>query len=538
MPSRRGEKKAAASRTSSTKKIVAYALIGIVALGAVSVIAFSPRPAPINPEEESRQRALAEFQARFCGSSDARSTNFVTELELPGKCEMPLAIEYMDGKVWYVSTKNGTLTSYDVDEGRFGESHQVPSWPTRSGPTTWSMSWSAKADDNGNIWFTDERQRALWKFDTEQNAFSMFPVSARLPASIDFDSQGNLYFAGVQSSSIFIGETSSMRSGTSDGIREVALPLDGFAGIDTNLVSTGSLIVDRERNEVWVSLLAFQQKGQLFKYDIGADNVTKIVDLPGDVNSPVGIALDRAGDLWVTDHGTNIFFRYDPDTEEITKFVTSIASPRIYAGQDQQNAYTLPYWIERSPDTQLLWFNEHTGNKIASLDTENLVLTEYWIPSQNSNYVLCPPGGAGSCGLANALQIASAPQGKLWFSEWSENSIGFVDGDKQVPVSISVVQDELTVGRGQSAEIRVAVEASANFDGTMIASSTLTPNGRLGSSSGSFSESSVSIQSGSSRQISYTFTAAQDVEPGRYVIMVGAENGDVSVLKAVMINIV
>ena len=509
-----------------------------MALGAVSVVAFSPRPAPVNPEEETRRLAFAQYQERFCGSGEAGSTSFVTELELPGKCEMPLAIEYVGGEVWYVSTKNGTLTSYNANEGRFGESYQAPSWPTRSSPTTFSMSWSAKYDDNGNIWFTDERQRALWRFDTENNVFSMFPVSARLPAAIDFDSQGNLYFAGVQSTSIFIGDTSSMRDGTSNGIREVPLPLDGFAGIDANLVSTGSLTVDREKNVVWVSLLAFQQKGQIFKYDIGTDTVTKTVDLPADLNSPVGIALDTAGDLWVTDHGTNIFFKYDPDTEEITKFSTSIASSRIYAGQDQQNAYTLPYWIERSPDTPVLWFNQHTGNKISSLDTENLVLTEYWVPSQNENWALCPPEGTGSCGLSNALQITSGPEGKLWFSEWSENKIGFVDGSKQIPVAISLAQDSLTVGRGQSAEIRVSVDASDNFDGRMIASSTLTPNGRFGNSSGIFSESAVSIPAGSSKQISFTFSAAGDIEPGKYVIMLGAENGDVTVLKAVMVNIV
>ncbi|HKU48643.1 MAG TPA: hypothetical protein VJP79_01715, partial [Nitrososphaera sp.] len=200
-------------------------------------------------------------------------------------------------------------------------------------------------------------------------------------------------------------------------------------------------------------------------------------------------------------------------------------------------AYTLPYWIENDPDSPLMWFNQHTGNKISSFDPEKLVLTEYWVPSQNRNWALCPDGSE-ACGLANALQFSASESGKIWFSEWTENKIGVVDGGKPAPVSVSVAQDELTVSRGDSSEIRITLDASSNFDGDMMASSTLTPNGRLGNSTGIFSESSVSILGGDSKQISYTFSAADDIKPGQYVVMVGAGNNDIAVLKAVTVNIV
>lgn len=536
MAGKRKERRSA--KPSSSKKIIAYAAIGILALAAVSVTAFAPRPPAPSPVDESMNESIRLFQERYCGSdSESKTTDFLTEYKLPSVCEMPLAIEADSGKVWYVSTKNGTLGSYDVASGQFGEEYQAPSWPSRTSPTTFSMSWSAESDGSGNIWFTDERQRAIWRFNLAEETFSMFPVAARLPSSIDFDSQGRIYFAGVQSTSIFIGDPSKMKDGTSEGITEVPLPLDGFSGIDQSRVTTGSLTVDRQNNKVWISLLAFQIKGQLFLYDIASAEVERVVDLPTDMNSPVGLALDAAGNLWVTDHGTNIFFKYDSSSREITKFVTSVASPRIYAGIDQPRAYTLPYWIERSPDSSLLWFNQHTGNKISSFAPENLVLTEYWIPSQNRNWALCPES-SDECGLANALQFSSASNGQTWFTEWTENKIGVVDGAKAVPILVSVEQDELTVRRGDSIEIRVTLDAASNFEGEMMAASTLTPNGRLGNSTGIFSENSVSIQSGSSKLVSYTFTAAEDLQPGRQTIMVGAGNDDVSVLKAVSVNIV
>ncbi len=536
MAGKRKEQRKSASN--SSKKIIFYALIGILALAAVSVTAFTPRPPPVDPVEESRRQAIIQFQERFCGlESPTRSTQYLTEFELPGNCEMPLAIEVYENKVWYVSTKNGTLGSYNIAQAKFEGERQLPSWPTRASPTAFSMSWSAKADANGNIWFADEGQRSLWRFSEAEAAFSSYTVTAKLPASIDFDSRGNIYFVGIQSTSIFIGDPSKMKEGTQDGITEVPLPLDGFSTIAKNLITTGSLTVDRENNDVWVSLLAFQKKGQLLHYDIDSGRVTEVVDLPDDLTSPVGLALDRFGNLWVTDHGTNIFFKYEPATKEITKFVTSIASPRIYAGRDQPNAYTLPYWIEASPDSPLLWFNQHTGNKISSFDPENLVLTEYWIPTQNRNWALCPEN-SDQCGLANALQISSSTGGQIWFSEWTESKIGRVDGSKPAPVSVSVQDDEITVAKGNSAEIRITLDASSDFSGRTMAASTLTSTGRLGNSSGIFSEEPVSLRSGDTRQISYTLTVSEDVLPGKYVFMLGAGNDEVSVMKGVFVNIV
>jgi virginiamycin B lyase len=532
---KRREKKS--SRSSSSKKIIAYAAIGIIALAAVSVTAFAPKPPVGDREAESQQQALLLFQERYCGTGgQVMTTSYLTEFGLPSNCEMPLAIEADGERVWYVSTKNGALGSFNVAEGRFEQERQIPSWPTRSNPTLFSMAWSAKADNNGNIWFTDERQRALWRFNESQETFSMFPIAAQLPSSIAFDSQGKIYFSGVQSTSIFIGDPAIMKDGTPEGITEVHLPLDGFSENDRKFVTTGSLIVDQQNNKVWVSLLAFQKKGQLVLYDIASASVERVIDLPTDITSPVGLVLDASGDLWITDHGTNIFAKYDQTTGEFEKFVTSVASPRIYAGRDLPNAYTLPYWIERSPDSPLLWFNQHTGNKISSFDPEKLVLTEYWVPSQNSNWASCP-ADSDSCGIANALQISSTSDGQTWFTEWTQNKIGLVDGSKPVPISVSVQQEEMTVSRGDSVEIRVNVDSTSDFDGTMMAASTLTPNGRLGNSTGIFSEQSISMQGGESKQISYVFTPAEGVQPGRQTVMIGAGDDEFSVLKAVMINI-
>ncbi|MCI0563804.1 MAG: hypothetical protein MN733_35465 [Nitrososphaera sp.] len=530
---RREEKK---SSSFSSKKIIAYAAIGILALAAVSAAMFSRSQPATDPAEESRKQAITQFQSRFCGQEgQASSTQYVSEIKLPSDCEMPLAIQVDDGRVWYVSTKHGTLGSYDIANANFEEEHIVPSWPVRSGPTTFSMSWSARADNSGNIWFTDERQKAIWRFNKSSETFDVFYVPANLPASIDFDSGGNIYFIGIQSQSIFFGDVTAMSNGTSEGIKEIGLPLEGFTGIQGG-ITTGSLVVDDENNDVWVSLLAFQQKGQLLRYDVDSDEVNRIVDLPDDLSSPVGLTLDGSGRVWVTDHGTNIFFRYDPASEQITKFVTSIASSRIYGGTTPPIAYTLPYWIQKSPDDNSLWFNEHTGNKMARFDPDSLVLTEYWIPSQNSDWAVCPPD-AETCGTANALQFSAGRDGQVWFSEWTENKMGSVDTGKAAPLTISA-QDRVSVARGSSVEIPVTIDASVDFDGQMMAAGTFTPTAQLGDSTGIFSEESVEISGGDSKQVSYTFSPAEGLGSGEYTIMIGAGDDEVSVLKAVTVAVV
>jgi virginiamycin B lyase len=521
-----------------------YAIIGIVAVAAVYIFMSSGSVpeigSPATNTQQNDQAMAQRFEQQFCGTNTSPNSNaYVTEVSLPTECEMPVGIAIDGAKVWYVSTKQGLLGSYDGATGAFAE-YEIPSWPTRLVPFTsvpsWLMSWTVKLDSSGgNVWFTDQNN-TIWRFNQLTQDFDMFKVPAKYPSMMDFDSNGNLYFIGINSQSLFFGNVSRMQNATSEGFREISLPLEGFSGISQDLVTSGGLVVDKEQNDVWVSLLAFQQKkGQLFQYDIENDRVVRIVDLPPDLGAPVGMELDNYGNVWVADHGTSTFFKYDPAMDNITTFVTSIASPKIYGGSSPPSAYTLPYWIDKGGDGSL-WFNEHTGNKMARFDPEELALIEYWVPSQNRAWALCPPE-ATACGIANVLQFAVDPENQLWFAEWTENKIAKLDASKQVPVAV-LTPAEVAVASGESTEIKVTVTASSDFSGEMMAAGTFMPNGALGNSTGIFSEESMSLTSGGSKEVSYTFTAADNLEQGQYMIMLGAGNDDVSYLKAVRVNII
>jgi virginiamycin B lyase len=481
--------------------------------------------------QASKQQAIARFQEQFCGlSSKPTSNKFISEYALPGKCELPLGVLVGDNAVWYISTKNGTLGRFDTTAKNFTE-FTIPEWTARSSPVGISQTWDIKSDSKGHIWFTDERQNGLWSFDPRSKQFTFYKVpesskefGTTYPVSIAFDSKQNVYFVGIRSPAIWFANTSLIKPSTSEGISKINLSLSGFKGIPPDLVSTGSLAIDNDRHVIWVSLLAFANKGQLLKYDIKSGNVTAF-DLPKYLNSPVGIVLDNAGNPWVTDHGTSKFFRFNATDNKITEYSTSPNSI-ISNGAVVNDAYSLPYWAKIAPDG-MLWFNEHIGNKLARFDPNASSLVEFKIPSHNKLWG----------GIANALQFAIGRNNHVWFTEWTENKIAMLNSTEPLPFTANVSEDEIDLKKGDVKEIKVSLKANEDVDLKLIGSSTITSTGTFGNSTTSFSQEAVTMKPGETKEISFLFTPAQDLKAGDYTFMLGAENDEVSYLKAVKVHI-
>jgi virginiamycin B lyase len=551
------EKRGNKSKQFGKKKIVIFVVLAIIAIVGFSLVyssSITSGPSQKGNDDVSelvsgsRADAVEKFNTQFCGlNSHPNSSSFVIEYPLPALCEMPLAIgvDSQDQNIWYVSTKNGTLGRYDLGNNTFEEEYKIPSWPARENPTMSSQVWDLDIDNKGDIWFTDETQNALWRFSNDTRSFEMFTVPEKpeafgttYPVSMEIDDNGsNIYFVGIRSPSIWIGNISQMRNGTAEGIERIGIPLDSFKGIDPDLVSTGSIVLDKDNDRLFVSLLAFNTKGEILGYDLKNKTFTSY-EMPDDITSPVGLTLDLNDNLWVTDHGTSIFYRLDPTSGDITKFTTSTVSPRTLGQSTTVDAaYTLPYWI-KTGENGTIWFNQHTGNKISRFDPNNLTLTEYWIPSQNKLWGPCRDS-VNQCGISNALQFDVDNHNEVWFSEWSENKIGRVLTERVLPISISVLPNNITLQRGGNEEIRINVTSNTNTSLTadMLAAGSFTTTGNLGNLSGLFSENSVRLDPGKTKQISLIITPTQELESGNYTLMVGAETSDVSVLRAVQIRI-
>src|SRR5215204_6234011 len=496
--------------------------------------------------EYSKQQAIEKFKSQFCGINSTPNFNqYVKEIKLNNECEMPLAIIYDDSVkgLWYISTKHGSLILYQPDRQVFTK-YDIPIWLSRDKPIDSSQVWDLKLDpSNKNLWFTDEKQNLIWKFSKEKKEFEHFKISETnlsfgtiYPVSIDFDNNGHIFFAGIRSQSLWSGNLNLMKTGTSDGIASIPLPIEDFKDFDPSLISTGSIAVDKKNNNVWISVLAFGYKGQIYKYDI-ANKSFKKYDT-GDLPSPVGMTLDEKGNLWISDHGTSIFVKLNPLNGSLTKYVTSLASPKIFAGEKiNAQAYTLPYWMKKGLNNSII-FNEHTGNKIGVFYPEKLTLVEYWIPSQNKQFGQCPPDSPeNSCGIGNILQITNESYNRsVWFTEWTENKIGYVDTSIPLPFSITTTENEITLSPGESKEIKFEINTHTDSSLHPLSSSTLTPSGNLGTSYGIFSENSITLKKDESKEISFVFTLSNEVAIGNYVMILGAEDDIISISKAIIIK--
>ena len=231
--------------------------------------------------------------------------------------------------------------------------------------------------------------------------------------------------------------------------------------------------------------------------------------------------MDSHGKVWLTDHATSSFYKISPpeDSKNLTSqniehVVTSPLSSRIIGidyndiSNKSVNLYknTLPYWIKTTKDNSI-WTNEHVGNKIARFVPDNDTLIEYWIPTQNIHYSVCDPiNSSNQCGYSNVLQFDVSSESSndsagigsgVWFTEQSENKIGFIDLDKVIPISLSVNPKVISLRNGnnstESIEISInksnpsldfqeQIQAFTN-NGTIffkpIISGTFVPNGDL-----------------------------------------------------------
>ena len=482
-------------------------------------------------QDDSKNQAILQFQTQFCGLNSTKNINsFVTEYLLPQKCEMPLGILADNDSIWYVSTKLGHLGKLNSVYNSTQE-FTIPVWDSRSRPTDMSQTWDIKSDSKGNIWFTDEKRNGIWRYEQGGNSFSFFQIPERPPAfgtvypiSIAFNDD-DIYLGGIRSKSLWLANVSDLKNNSTEGISNISLPISSFKGIDPDLVSTGSIEIDKDRDTLWISMLAFAVKGQLFKFDIPTKTFTSY-DLPPHLNSPVGIAIDKNGNPWVTDHGTSIFFMLNSTDGKVTEYSTSPLFSNSASGLNDFG-YTLPYWI-RMDSTGNLWFNEHVGNKIARFNTTDRTLVEYWIPTQNS---LWPPG------ISNTLQFSIGKNNQIWFTEWTENKLGMLDGSKVLPFVVDTRTTEYTAKKGDTIEVPLVISAKDKVNLKMVASSTFTKTGNFGNSTFSFSQESFSMNSGETKNITFLVSPSDDLATGDYTIMIGAENNEVSYLDSIKVHI-
>jgi len=491
--------------------IIVVVVLGVIAGFGIVFVGYTPGQTA-KDSSEILAGVSEEDKLALCGDGIVKSNEYIKEYLIPTYCSASVGIVVdRDGKVWFAETLTGKLGIFDPDTERFQEI-KIPDWKTRNRGFG-SMVWGMKFDPGGNLWFTDEIGNAIRKYDTKSGKFEIYkiPTKGSYPVQVAFDAAGNVWFAEIFGKKIGKIDPELAKDGTSEGIIE-------FAPDATGLETMGQLIVDHE-GSIWFTMLDYPTIGKLFKYDPELNKFTTYV-LPNGTASPVGIVEDNSGNLWINDHGTNLFFKFDTQSQKITKYSTSLPQTN--------HVVSLPYW-NVIDDKGRIWFNLHQGNAIAVFDPTQETLIEYDIAKGQKMWGY----------TTNPLQFALAPDGKVWFTQWTENKIAVLDPTLPIPLLISTDDRSIELKPNTTSTITIQVKSDErtyspvrmNVSGTFIIS------GKLWNIDVNFSSTELQFDEPSTKTVALSLTPRGDLPEGDHTIMIGARYDGITYSTTVRVKV-
>jgi virginiamycin B lyase len=516
-----------------TKGIIVAAFFGIILITSTLAISLSNMPQPSPLEKVTVTGTPADNfpdmeRPRYCGTQDAKTTQYVTEYEIPTACTQPLAITVdPQGSVWFAQTNTGKISKFDPITQQFTE-YENPEWPQMGRSMIWGIDYSF----DGNLWYTDDAHDALWKFSTTNGKYERI----NYPSEEDSLPQ-HLQVAGNQLivNDFYGGKLSffdMQQTGEDKIYRNIPSPLSGSF--------VGGFDIDSQGN-IWYTNWIYRQGGALIKFDytqfstsVSTDEnavaqFADVFNLPPNLGTPIGLSVDQNDNIWIADTSSSSFFKFDPVTEEFTRYVTSDARPSAYGNATGviKTPVTGPYWTE-SKDGKLV-FNEQIGNAIAVFDTDAEWLVEYKIPSQNPNWADC--GQQTSCGIAQVFGVAYTGD-QVWFSEWVENNIGVVDLTKELPFEFGLTQTDIRLQRGQTTQIDLQLIPNSNVDVSILAKTT-----------SEFDDITVQtpptkLSLDETRVVPISITVSDSALTGTYKVLLSAQTDDVTISQFVTVNII
>ena len=388
------------------KKIQIIAIILFVAL--LSGI-FLGNSIVSNDEKEKSADSLLNT----CTNKKVNENKYIKEFIIPTPCSAPIGITTdAEGNVWFSETNSSKIGKYDPIRNKFTE------YTITDKNSIKIQSWSLIFDKENNLWFTDHSNNLIWEYNINNKVFNNYtiPTKNSYPVQILEDNEGILWISEIYGNKIAKINKTKLRNGDSDGIIELEPP--------EKLELLGGIFIDN-KNKIWFTMLTYPFVGKIATYNQEIEEF-HIIELPEGISSPVGITGDNKGRIWINDHGSSHFVVYEIDTKSFTKFSTSIGKTAF--------TNTLPYWNAIDSKGNM-WINIHQGNSIAKFDMETKALIEYNIPTRNEYW--------GN--QSNTLQFTIDDNDNIWFTEWTENKIGFLNSSINIPFKITTTNDKIEI---------------------------------------------------------------------------------------------
>ena len=334
-------------------------------------------------------------------------------------------------------------------------------------------------------------------------------------------------------------QTSLLSSGGDVTITPLTWNINGITS-EHPFGNTGDFSIDSQNN-IWYTNWVPDTNGLLLKFniekykqdsflqstgiEIDVENYFDVYDFPLGLNAANGLSIDENDNVWIVDTTSSFFFKFDPNTKQFTKFITSPPQKSAYGNATGiiKSPISRPYWSQTDMNGNL-FFNEQTSNQIAVYDIKNSYLVEYMVPSKNPNWADCDVESSSNCGVAQIFGF-DAIDGQIWFTEWAENKIGVVDIKKPLPFSVSLDKDLITLKKGEPQTIILNIDSSSNAGKINFNFA------HTASTATASSDIQISHTMNNSNEILVTVTANPIALAGDYKLLLGVYNSEVNVSK-------
>jgi len=229
------------------------------------------------------------------------------------------------------------------------------------------------------------------------------------------------------------------------------------------------------------------------------------------VDTPVGIAVDSNGNVWLTQHGASLLSEYFPATGQIRTFSTSI--PKVGA--------SYPYFVYVDPLNGNVWFNEHYGNAIGEFDPSSGQMVEYRLA----------PGPSSYGNISGILTMSLTASGTPWFAEVYTGRIGTLNSS--APVNLSLKLNGFTPSQTISVSNRSATTLQLRITGN--ADLPISLSAAVGNATNPL-RFTFSPSSGSGSLASTLTIADSSTSKGVYFVTISAETEGLTVSQVVEVQ--
>lgn len=276
----------------------------------------------------------------------------ITEYPLPDAKELPHDLLVgPDGKIWVTAFWFNQILALDPATGQYRH------YDVNEKPEVMGQVRALTFDREGKLWTVLGGTQSLVKLDTATGKYQTFPVGM-YAHDISLDSKGtpwvNDYFAGQERVGHLDPATGRMTI--------VMLPSANLPASAGPPLPYGMQVDAKDR--LWSTQLA---GNTLARYEI-ATGKAKAYPMPEDNVGPRRTALAPDGSIWMGEFNTGRLTRFDPETEQFTRFDTGQSGVGIYD-------------TEYNPKTGDLWAGGSLSSSLWRLDMKTKRFDEIPLPT-------------------------------------------------------------------------------------------------------------------------------------------------------------